>query len=205
MAALTHESLVTYLIEESYEVVEAIEGSHPDAALAGELGDLLLQVVLHAQLAAEQDRFDLAAVAELLTAKMIRRNPHVFAPDGSLRESFPATVAEIEQTWHAVKQTERPEGSVFAGIPAGLPALVRAAKIMDRAERAGVSLAGFVVSGAAGSGEPAGCAAGAASGETKPPANESELGALLFAVVRQAHSAGLDPERALRAHLNSLP
>lgn len=109
MGALTHRSLVEYLIEESYELVEAIEADHSAQELQGELGDVLLQVVLHARVAEELGSFDIEDVLRGLTAKMVRRNPHVFRPDGSLQESFPATIAEIVDRWHAVKKQEKPE------------------------------------------------------------------------------------------------
>ena len=137
MGALTHESLVEYLLEEAYEVAETIETAGGDAELKSELGDVLLQVVLHARLAEERGAFDLDDVARGLNAKMIRRNPHVFRPDGSLQDSFPATVEEIVLKWDAVKKAEKPErGHVFDGVPAALPALARAQKLLDRAERA---------------------------------------------------------------------
>src|SRR5215210_706916 len=109
MAALTHESLVEYLLEEAYEVAETIETGRDEAELKGELGDVLLQVVLHARLAEERGTFNLDDVALGLQAKMVRRNPHVFRPDGSLQDSFPATVDEIVQKWDSVKRAERPE------------------------------------------------------------------------------------------------
>ena len=149
MGALTHESLVEYLLEEAYEVAETIETDGGDAELKAELGDVLLQVVLHARLAQERSSFDLDDVARGLTAKMIRRNPHVFRPDGSLQESFPATVEEIVRTWDAVKRSEQVlhSGSAHSGrtlppgpldgVPGALPALARAQKLLDRAERAG--------------------------------------------------------------------
>ncbi|TLM81169.1 nucleotide pyrophosphohydrolase [Pseudarthrobacter sp. NamE2] len=186
MGALTHESLVEYLIEEAYEVAETIEAGHPDAELQGELGDVLLQVVLHARLAQERDSFTFDDVARGLVAKMVRRNPHVFRPDGSLQDSFPATVEEIVHKWDAVKRAERPErNDPFEGIPRALPALARAQKSIDRAARAGSPHAQPPVVG---------------SGNTKagPFATEDELGDHLFAVVRSAHAAGLDAERALR-------
>ena len=140
MGALTHESLVEYLLEEAYEVAETIETGAGDAELQSELGDVLLQVVLHARLAEERGAFDLGDVARGLKAKMIRRNPHVFRPDGSLQDSFPATVEEIVLKWDAVKKAEMPErGHVFDGVPAALPALARAQKLLDRAERAGMA------------------------------------------------------------------
>jgi XTP/dITP diphosphohydrolase len=183
MGALTHESLVEYLLEEAYEVAETIEAGGGDAELQSELGDVLLQVVLHARLAEERGAFDLGDVARGLTAKMIRRNPHVFRPDGSLQDSFPATVEEIVLKWDAVKKAEKPErGHVFDGVPAALPALARAQKLLDRAERAGLT---------------------PAAGETAVdlPAAEEELGDLLFGIVAAARAGGLDAERALRGAL----
>lgn len=183
MEELTHESLVEYLIEETYELVDAVEGGHPAEELQGELGDVLLQVVLQARLAEESGRFGMRDVVEGLTAKMVRRNPHVFQPDGTLQESFPATVDEIIERWHAVKKQEKPERtSPFDGVPHHLPALAFAAKTLKRADQAGL--------------EP-----------TKPwaerpgqqPRTEAELGDFLLDVVGQAAANGLDAERALRA------
>ncbi|MFE8886714.1 MazG nucleotide pyrophosphohydrolase domain-containing protein [Pseudarthrobacter enclensis] len=177
MGALTHSSLVEYLLEESYEVAETIEAGHPDSELLGELGDVLLQVVLHARLAEERGAFTFDDVARGLAAKMVRRNPHVFRPDGSLQEAFPATVEEIVRKWDAVKRAERPERQdPFEGIPDAMPALAKAQKSLDRAARAGVEL------------PPAEAA----------PETEEKLGELLLAVVRSAQAAGFDAERALR-------
>jgi len=191
MGALTHESLVEYLLEEAYEVAETIEAAGGDADLKSELGDVLLQVVLHARLAEERGAFDLGDVARGLKAKMIRRNPHVFRPDGSLQDSFPATVEEIVLKWDAVKKAEMPErGHVFDGVPAALPALARAQKLLDRAERAGMAAA-------------AGQTAAGTAGQTAVdlPAAEEELGDLLFGIVAAARAGGLDAERALRGAL----
>ncbi|MBT2515125.1 MazG nucleotide pyrophosphohydrolase domain-containing protein [Arthrobacter sp. ISL-30] len=192
MGALTHESLVEYLIEEAYEVVESIEGEAagsgtPDELL-GELGDVLLQVVLHARLAEEHGRFNFDDVVQTLTAKMIRRNPHVFKSDGTLQESFPATVDEIVQKWDSIKLAEKPaRRDAFEGIPARLPALARAQKSLDRAAR----------SRQARSPEAAELAG---SGQARSPefATEEDLGELLFAVVASARERGFDAERALR-------
>ena len=190
MGALTHESLVEYLLEEAYEVAETIETGGGDAELKAELGDVLLQVVLHARLAQEHNAFDLDDVARGLTAKMVRRNPHVFRPDGSLQESFPATVEEIVQTWDAVKRSEQVLHSgvphsgadpsrlgALGGVPGDLPALARAQKLLDRAERAGLP---------------------AATGPVDIPSSEEDLGVLLFAIAAAARTQGLDAERALR-------
>ena len=188
MGALTHESLVEYLLEEAYEVAETIETGADEADLKGELGDVLLQVVLHARLAEERGVFGFGDVARGLTGKMIRRNPHVFRPDGSLQDSFPATVEEIVLKWDAVKKAESPERSTpFEGIPVALPALAQAQKTLDRAERAGLL--------------PPVERAEIKALETKPVETietEAELGELLLAVVRSARNRGFDAERALR-------
>ncbi|GAB5079806.1 MazG nucleotide pyrophosphohydrolase domain-containing protein [Arthrobacter sp. AD-310] len=177
MGALTHASLVEYLIEEAYEVAETIETEGPDEELRAELGDVLLQVVLHARLGQERGAFGFDDVARGLVAKMVRRNPHVFRPDGTLQDSFPATVEEIVRKWDAVKQAERPgPRNPFEGIPQALPALARAQKSVDRAARAQAAL-------------PA---------AAPIPETEDALGDWLLAVVRSAHMAGFDAERALR-------
>jgi len=180
MAALTHESLVKYLVEESYELVEAIEGGQ-NSEIRAELGDVLLQVVLHSRLAEEEGRFALADVAQGIAEKMVRRNPHVFRPDGSLQETFPATVQEIEQTWHRVKGQEnyQDRDSPYAGIPRALPALALAQKSLDRADHAGAVLPPLP--------------------DGPVPRSEEELGEALFAAVVAARAAGLEAERALRA------
>ena len=185
MGALTHESLVEYLLEEAYEVAETIETGADEAELKGELGDVLLQVVLHARLAEERGVFTFGDVARGLTGKMIRRNPHVFRPDGSLQDSFPATVEEIVLKWDAVKKAESPERSTpFEGIPVALPALAQAQKTLDRAGRAGLPLV-----------EPVQTPAVELADTIK---TEAELGELLLAVVRSARNRGFDAERALR-------
>ncbi|WP_427008344.1 MazG nucleotide pyrophosphohydrolase domain-containing protein [Pseudarthrobacter sp. H2] len=183
MGALTHESLVEYLLEEAYEVAETIETGGGDAELKAELGDVLLQVVLHARLAQEHNAFTFDDVARGLTAKMIRRNPHVFRADGSLQDSFPATVEDIVRTWDAVKRSEQvlhsgvPHSGPLGGVPGALPALARAQKLLDRAERAGFP---------------------AFTEPVDIPSSEEDLGDLLFAIAAAARAQGLDAERALR-------
>ncbi len=199
MGALTHGSLVEYLLEEAFEVAETIETGAGEAELRAELGDVLLQVVLHARLAEERGAFDFDDVARGLAAKMIRRNPHVFRPDGSLQDSFPATVDEIVRKWDAVKLAEKPDrGGPFEGIPRDLPALARAQKTLDRAERAG--LAPPVPEPDAGPPVEAPASPGRASHAPASglPATEEELGDLLFSVVAAARASGFDAERALR-------
>jgi XTP/dITP diphosphohydrolase len=192
-AALTHESLVEYLVEEAHELAEAIETGHTGPAdvaeLKGELADVLYQVVLHARLQEERGHFDFDAVAAELTAKLIRRNGHVFRPDGSLQEEFPETIAEIVAGYDAVKAAEKPERTTpFDGLPHSLPALALAAKSLDRAARAGSGSAAGPERGSAAGGTGADGAARAERG----------VGEELFAVVRRAVEAGVDPEQALR-------
>lgn len=206
-AALTHEALLAYLVEETYELYEAVDdvarASVPSPGLVdelrGELGDVLFQVVLHARLAAEQDRFDLADVVAGLTAKLVRRNPHVFAADGALLElpgvaagpggaaGAPASADEIVETWHAVKRRENPSRtSPFDGIPHHLPALAFAAKTLARAGESPGRSEGGPESGTAG------------TQQEFPPGDESGLGQALLELTRRAVHLGVDPERALR-------
>jgi XTP/dITP diphosphohydrolase len=152
---------------------------------------VLLQVVLHSRLAEERGTFAFTDVVRGITAKMIRRNPHVFRPDGSLQDTFPATVEEIVLKWDAVKKAEKPDrANHFEGIPEALPALARAQKTLDRADRAGLAHAAH---------------AKAPVGPASPPVElagtfttEAELGELLLALVGVAHRKGFDAERALR-------
>src|SRR5699024_5468435 len=139
-------------------------------------GDLLLQVLFHSQIAAEAGTFTLEDVAATLVEKLRRRHPHVFA-DGSA-----ATAQEVEANWAAIKQQEKPRSHPLAGIPTQLPALMRAQKVLSRAERAGF-------------GPPQD--APAAPAPTHEPTHES-IGAELLAVVRRAAAAQIDAEQALR-------
>ncbi len=129
----THASLRTALVEETYEVLAAIE-ANDDANLREELGDLLLHVVLHSQIAEERGAFDFDAVAAEVAEKMIRRHPHVFGGDGA-RDS-----AAVLKRWDEIKREEKgagPDESVLAGLPAGLPALMRAQKAQGKAAKVG--------------------------------------------------------------------
>jgi tetrapyrrole methylase family protein/MazG family protein len=129
----THESLVRYLIEEAYEVVDAIEGG-VEADICEELGDLLFQVVFHAQLATERGKFSVADVIDSLSNKMIRRHPHVFG------DVAVASVAEVWQNWDQLKALEASSASRTSkldGIPNGMPALQRGQKMQEKAARVG--------------------------------------------------------------------
>jgi MazG family protein len=130
----THDTLRPYLLEEAYEVLDAIDLADP-AALCDELGDLLLQVVFHAELAREAGTFALADVAEAISDKLVRRHPHVFgdvAVDGA---------ADVIRNWQHIKATERstrrPSSGVLADVPRTLPSLAHAQKVGDRLARVG--------------------------------------------------------------------
>ncbi len=120
-----------YTLEETYELLEAID-SDDNAAIQEELGDLLLQVVLDAQIAADEGRFDIVAVIEQITDKMVRRHPHVFG------DASAETPQDVRVHWEAAKQREKSERtSVLDGIPAALPSLAKAARITKKAARVG--------------------------------------------------------------------
>lgn len=134
----THESLKPNLLEETYEVLEAIDLAEP-ARLREELGDLLLQIIFHAQIEAETGRFTIEDVLQRLSEKLIRRHPHVFG-DMSADEK-PRTAADVLAQWEVLKQNERKEGkksgSILDGVAASLPALLRALQVHERASRVG--------------------------------------------------------------------
>lgn len=173
----THASLRRYVIEEAYEVVEAIDGYDPESgsgvdALEEELGDLLFQVVFHAVIAAESGAFTLADVARGIHDKLRSRHPHVFggtdAPDA----------ASVVQGWEEAKRQEKGRASVMEGIPAALPALLYAHKVLSKAERIGAAV---------------------------PAARPVEdLGEELLALVAHARATGDDAESALRAAVDAL-
>ncbi len=132
-AAQTHTSLLPYLLEESHELAEAVEGDDR-AALREELGDVLLQVVFHARIATEHpdDPFDVDDVARDLVAKLVRRHPHVFA------DAEVASMGALHTQWDRIKRAEKDRSSALDGVPGSLPALARAQKIASRAARAGL-------------------------------------------------------------------
>lgn len=180
---ITHRDLVPYLIEESHEVIDAVEGG-TRADLREELGDLLWQVLFHSAIAAQDpdDPFDIDDVAATLTEKMVRRHPHVFAGEVA------TTPEEVLVHWNAAKAAEkRTRRSVLEGIPRGMPALALAQKVVGRAEGAGVVVAGTDADGAA----PA-------------PSSETELGDALLRLVSVARAEGWDAERALRERLRGV-
>jgi MazG family protein len=182
----THASLARHLVEESYEVLDAIDEGDPDH-LREELGDLLLQVVFHAQMAEDAGTFDIDGVARAITEKLVRRHPHVFA-------GVQATSAgEVVRNWEAIKRDEEGRTDPLAGIPSALPALQLATKLQRRAADGGFAWP-----------DRDGPAAKVAEeleevlGAQDRPAAEWEVGDLLFAAVALARSVDVDPEAALR-------
>jgi XTP/dITP diphosphohydrolase len=173
-AGQTHESLARYLLEETYETLEAIE-TGDDAHLREELGDLLLQILFHAVIAEEQGRFDIDDVAGDLVVKLRRRNPHVFDPGhaGVSTGSASGDAEAINEQWERIKAEEKQRSAVMEGVPEELPALLRAVKAMERLDRAGRTLALDPTS--------------------------TDLGDRLLALASEARAAGVDPEQALRA------
>ena len=126
----TLESIKPYTLEETYELLDAID-SGDDGAIVEELGDVLLQVVLDSQIAADEGRFDLTDVVDGLTKKMIRRHPHVFG------DTAVSSAAEVTGHWDRIKQAEKQRESIFDGLPATLPALARSARLSKKAARVG--------------------------------------------------------------------
>lgn len=177
-AEQTHESLAKYLIEESHELVDAIETGTRDDMLE-ELGDVLYQVLFHADIAAAHPTapFTIDDVARVSAEKMIGRHPHVFG------DVVADTADEVSANWETWKRQEKPaRASSLDGLPKALPTLVRAEKVLGRAERLGVpALAGTP-----------------APTDTNTPSDEHALGQHLLALVADARSRGLDADRALR-------
>jgi ATP diphosphatase len=188
-------TIAPYTLEEAYEVADAIDRGDLDE-LQDELGDLLLQVVYHARMAEEVGRFDFAAVAQTIADKMIRRHPHVFG--GSTVRS----ADEQSATWEAQKQAERArrsENGALAGVPTGLPALTRAAKLTARAARVGFDWPDAKAVLLKLDEEVAELRAELP--DAKPERLVDEVGDLLFVLANLARKLGLDPEACLR-HAN---
>ncbi|SEI03822.1 MULTISPECIES: MazG family protein [unclassified Leifsonia] len=182
----THESLVQYLIEETYELIDAIETGDRDELLE-ELGDVLYQVLFHADIAAHTpgEEFDIQDVAAHMTAKMVGRHPHVFGDRTAPSARTAETAQDVVGFWDDLKKQEKPgRTSVLDGIPQGMPSLALADKLLGRAEKVGLLDLR----------EPGGVQVG----------SEDELGALLLAIVASSKAQGMDAERALRSTLREL-
>jgi len=193
----THQSLRPCLLEESYEVLDALDRAEP-AALREELGDLLLQIVFHAQIASEQGQFTAEDVSADVAAKMVRRHPHVFG-DATVADS-----AEVTRNWSRIKAEERArrgaeDTSVLSGLPPELPALHAAARLGEKAARVGFdwpSPAEALTKVREELAELEEALAG-----DQPERVEQELGDMLFALASVARLAGHSPEMALRQAL----
>lgn len=208
---LTHHQLTEYLIEEAYEAVEVIESvpanNWDDVAAANgtyeefrkELGDVLFQVTLHSAIAEQAGAFTVDDVADAISEKMLRRNPHVFDANGHLlpeEQLGNVTIDDVEKNWERIKQAEKGDdapaedaarSSIF-DLPPGLPALAAAAKIIDRAGRQPV--------------DPLGEKPSATSATVDLAADD--VGAQLFELVRIARAQGIDLEAELRQHISRL-
>jgi XTP/dITP diphosphohydrolase len=174
-AAQDHRSLAPYLLEETYETLDAIESGDLDH-LREELGDLLLQVVFHARVAAEHpnDAFDIDDVAAGIADKLVRRHPHVFA------DATVSTPQDVEQRWHELKQAEQQRSTPVDGLPTAMPALALAGKTVTRLQRGGIPMA-----------------------EVTPTADDaqSRVGLALLGMAAESVAAGVEPEQALRVVL----
>jgi XTP/dITP diphosphohydrolase len=187
--AQTHASLLPYLLEETYETIQAVEEGDPQE-LAEELGDLLVEVAMQTAIAAEEDGFDLEVVAARATDKMISRHPHVFG------ETRIDSEEQLLRNWEALKRTEKPRRtSALDGIPLSLPALALAASAQRRAERARLA-GGLAPKSSTGLGELVTRLEGMVGGGAE---DASELvGEVLWEVVAAAQRLKVDPEGALR-------
>jgi XTP/dITP diphosphohydrolase len=175
----THESLVRYLVEETYELIDAIESGNRDELLE-ELGDVLYQVIFHADIASHTpgEEFGIQDVADHMARKMVGRHPHVFG------DVVATTAGDVVAIWDDLKSAEKPDRtSVLDGIPRSMPALALADKLVGRARKVGMQ---EIVT------------------DTPTAETEELLGAQLLAIVSSAAAQGLDSERALRAALRAL-
>lgn len=180
-AEQTHRSLIQYLLEETHELIEALEAGSREEVIE-ELGDVLYQVIFHSDLASEGtlgEPFDLEDVAHFMEQKMISRHPHVFGSEQEKSKYAANTGDDVMQNWDDHKKREKPgRKSILDGVPQSMPALALASKVMGKAEKAEIL-------------EPL-------SEPVVPMQSEADLGRLLLAIVASARSLGLDPERALR-------
>jgi XTP/dITP diphosphohydrolase len=173
----THRSLARYLLEETHETLEAIDAGDETGDwdhLREELGDLLLQVYFHAVIAEETGAFTIDDVARGITEKMHRRNPHVFGPPDA---HGPLDAAAVNELWQSIKDRDKPRASAADGLPDTLPALLYAAKVLERSERPPIRL----------------------QAQAEDDLSERRrIGDGLLALVQEAVDAGVDPEQALR-------
>lgn len=176
-AEQTHESLLTYLIEETHELIDAVQSKNPKE-IKEELGDVLYNVLFHADIAEANGDFNIQDVAKHMEDKMKSRHPHVFGTDEELKEFAAETGEDVMKSWDNHKKKEKPEReSVLDGVPLTMPALALANKVIGKAEKLGVLEKGQ---------------------SPIKVETDDELGALLLAIVSAARANGIDPEMALR-------
>ena len=172
----THATLKPHLVEEAYEVIEAIERDRLGQDLEEELGDLLLQVAFHAQLAADDGRFDLGGVADRISAKLLHRHPHVFS------DTVVSGASQVVANWEAIKAQEKERKGPFDDIPRALPSLLAAYKTQKRAAALGF--------------DPS---ASEARERAAAALVSDDVGEVLFWAAALARAGGIDPEGALRS------
>ena len=180
-AQQTHKSLLTYLLEESYEFIDAVERDDRDE-MVEELGDVLLQVYFHARIGEERaDRpFSIDEVAGAICDKLIRRHPHVFESVEKL------TPSQVEGNWEKLKAAEKSRTSPVDGVPLNQPALSLTSKLLHRAEKHGVQIDTE------------------SSIDNSQKVSEEQIGEMLFGIVALANAHGIDPEFALRTRARRL-
>ena len=174
----THESIKKNLVEEAYELVEAIDGGDPEK-IADESGDMLLQVVFHAVIAKDNGEYDIDDVSDAICRKLVHRHPHVY---GDVEAD---TAGEVLKNWDAIKRADRDQDTVAAelrGVSKFLPALMRCEKIQKKAAKAGYDFGDAEIT------------------LDTSAANEKDCGRLLFEAVRLGRESGVDPELALAAY-----
>ena len=192
----THESLTRFLVEETAELIDAIERELPPAEVQSELGDVLYQVLFHAAIAERDgEGYDIDGIAAALNEKLVNRHPHVFGDRGYM------TVEELHAEWERLKEDAAGEvrGSrgPLEGIPAGMPTLARAAKVIERLKRAGL------IDPGAGDAYPEDPLA-AVIGPDEQRLAEFGIGDAMLAMLMRANRAGVDPDRALRLAVDRL-
>ena len=176
----THQSLIEYLLEESYEFAEAVESGNRQA-IREELGDVLLQVVFHSKIAQEhsQDPFNIDDVADVITNKLIKRHPHIFSDSKDL------TSLEVENNWEMIKQKEKNRTSITDGVPVAMPALMYADKLITRVKSVKDEIAQVKETQLV-------------SDVKKDLNSEVEVGQFLLSFVAMCNERGIDSESALR-------
>jgi tetrapyrrole methylase family protein/MazG family protein len=188
----TYETLATFLLEETYEVLDAMRSGVPEAHRE-ELGDLLFQIVFQCRIAGERGEFDIETVMHEIGDKIVRRHPHVFG------DSRLGTADEVLRQWEQIKVEERrgkPDGSMFASVPRALPALLKALRISSKAARVGFDWPNL--KGLLGKVDEETDEMRQALRSRKRAAIQEEIGDLLFTIANVARHAGIDPELALQ-------